>query len=142
MPDLFKEIVPAIMRTKQRVVVTKDDEKDYNAFIVNRALSQHLDCVLPANQMNLNAHLEPKMQFDFLLNIVRGYKRPWQTWNKYEKPDDLDLIKEYYSCSSEKALVILNLLGQDQIQQIREYNNKGGVDNVRKSSRGKTKEKK
>ena len=47
--DLFKDVIPSILQTKKDVIET---DKDYTAFIVNRALSFHYDCVLQANEMN------------------------------------------------------------------------------------------
>ena len=77
-------------------------EKEYNSFIVNRGLSFNHDTALYANEMNVQNHLDPKLQFDFLLNTVRPKKR-WGKWIKRENNDTLELIKKYYSCSYEKA---------------------------------------
>ena len=54
MPDLFKQIMPSILKTKTDVLQTKDDEKSYVPFVVNKALSFHSDSVLFANEMNVN----------------------------------------------------------------------------------------
>ena len=53
LPDLFKEVVPSILQTKKNVFSDEHEYKDYKAFMVNRALSFHMDCVLYANEMNL-----------------------------------------------------------------------------------------
>ena len=50
MSDLFKDIIPSVLQTKKDVL---EDEKDYNAFVVNKALSFHFDCVLQVNSMNM-----------------------------------------------------------------------------------------
>ena len=100
MSDLFKDIIPSILHNKKNVL---DDEKDYHAFVVNRALSFHYDCVLQANEMNKNPGLSGNMQYQYLLNTVRGYKRPFRKWEKRETIDDLDAVKEYYNYSNEKA---------------------------------------
>ena len=67
MPDLFKEIVPSILQTKKNVF--DGDYKDYKAFMVNRALSYHMDCVLYANEMNLRPGLDSDMQYLSLIHI-------------------------------------------------------------------------
>ena len=104
-----------------------DDEKDYHAFVVNRALSFHYDCVLQANEMNKNPGLSGNMQYQYLLNTVRGYKRPFRKWEKRETIDDLEAIKEYYNYSNEKAKEALVLLDTAQLETIRKAIDKGGT---------------
>ena len=55
----------SILQTKKQLIVDELTEKDYNPFLVNRALSQHKDCVLFANEMNRRHFTDKKMQFDF-----------------------------------------------------------------------------
>ena len=124
MSDLFKDIIPSILHNKKNVL---DDEKDYHAFVVNRALSFHYDCVLQANEMNKNPGLSGNMQYQYLLNTVRGYKRPFRKWEKRETIDDLDAIKEYYNYSDEKAREALVLLDTTQLETIRKAIDKGGT---------------
>jgi len=47
--DLFKDIIPSILQTKKCVINDEIDQKDYVPFVVNRALSYHMDCILYAN---------------------------------------------------------------------------------------------
>ncbi len=82
MADLFKEIIPSILQTKQYALLTEQDEKSYSSFMVNRALSFHRDTVLLANEMNRYTTLDNKLKYDFLLNIVRASKRPYSKWHK------------------------------------------------------------
>lgn len=124
MTDLFKDIIPAILQTKKDVL---EDEKDYNAFVVNKALSFHYDCIMYANQMNQFPSLDKKLQFHYLLNSVRPYKRKYQEWLKQEKVADLECVKEFYSYSNEKAKAALEVLSDDQIDVIKKNLNKGGV---------------
>lgn len=124
MPDLFKEIIPSILQSKKNVL---EDTKDYNAFIVNKALSHHYDCVLYANQMNLIPHADPDLQYLYLLNSVRPWRRPFQKWLKAEKVDDLDCVKEFYGYSNDKAKAALEVLSEDQIDTIKKNLNKGGL---------------
>ena len=124
MTDLFKDIIPSILQNKKDVL---EDEKDYHAFVVNRALSFHYDCIIPANEMNKNPGLPGSMQYRYLLNTVRGYKRPFRKWEKRETIDDLDAVKEYYNYSNEKAREALVLLNATQIETIRKAIDKGGT---------------
>jgi len=117
----------AILQTKKQLIVDELTEKDYAPFLVNRALSQHKDCLAFANEMNSRHYLEKKLQFDYLLNTVRSMKRPFAKWAKAEKNDDLECIKLAYGLSDSKAREALRLLSKEQIQQIKEKTQKGGL---------------
>jgi hypothetical protein len=121
------EYVKSILQTKKELIVDDLTEKEYQPFLTNRALSQHKDCVLYANEMNRRHHLDKKMQNDFLLNTIRSMKRPFAKWAKAEKNDDLECIKLAYGLSDSKAREALRLLGKEQIQQLKEDTYKGGL---------------
>ena len=125
MADLFREIIPSILQTKQYALLTEQDEKSYSPFMVNRALSYHRDTALLANQMNLYPSIDKKLQYDFLLNIVRSSKRPYSKWFKKAKSSDLDTIKEYYGYSDAKAVEALKILSNDQIAAMKKQLYKG-----------------
>ena len=110
---------------KSNIMVDDIAEKAYNAFMVNRQLSYFQDTVIFANEMNLNAHLDNRLQFDFLINIVRKKKR-FSKWAKAQKNDDVEVIKEYYGYSNEKARQILSLLSSDQINELKKKVYRGG----------------
>jgi hypothetical protein len=124
MADLFKEIIPSILQTKKYVLET---EKDYVPFVVNRALSYHIDCILHVNQMNMNHGLPQKLQYQYLLNTIRPLKRKFQPWQKQVVIKDLDCVKEYFGYSNEKAKEALRILSDQQIAFIKEKLEKGGV---------------
>lgn len=128
MTDLFKDIIPSILQTKKDVLET---EKDYNAYVVNKALSFHYDCVLQANEMNRFPSTPGTLQYHYLLNSIRGYKRPFRPWQKRETIDDLETVKEYFGYSNEKAKEVLVLLNADQIEEIRKSISKGGTNDSR-----------
>ena len=117
----------AILQTKKQLIVDDLTEKEYQPFLVNRALSQHKDCVLFANEMNRRHHSDKKLQNDFLLNTVRSMKRPFAKWAKAEKNDDLECIKLAYGLSDSKAREALRLLSKEQILQLKEDTYKGGL---------------
>lgn len=126
MPDLFKDIIPSILQTK-KPVITQDNEKDYPPFIVNKALSFHSDCLHYANEMNKVPHVDRLLQYQYLINSIRGYKRSFQKWHKRETIDSLQAIKEYYGYSNIKAKEALMVLSDDQIDDIIRSTNKGGM---------------
>lgn len=129
MPDLFKEVMPAIMHHKKEVF-ENDEEKqkffDEKSFIINRVLSMYMDCVFQANLMNMNNSIDGKLKYDFYLNTLRGYKRPFN-YAKSEKFSDLDVIKEYYGISNAKAKEYHSLLTPENIQTLKLRLYKGGI---------------
>jgi hypothetical protein len=114
--DLFKELIPSILHTKKYVL---EEEKEYNAFMVNRALSYHPDCILDGNEMNRRFNLDNKPQYDYLINKVRSRKRPYAKWEKSVKPDDLLPVKLFFGYSDKKAAECLKVLTEEQLQIIR-----------------------
>jgi hypothetical protein len=124
MSDLFKDIIPSILQTKKNVL---DNEGDYVPFVVNRALSFHYDCIMYANQMNMCSGIDKKLQYDYYLNTVRSYRRPYQKWLKKETIENLNAVKEYYKYSDEKAKEALSILSDEQISVIKEKLDKGGT---------------
>lgn len=116
-----------ILHGKKQLIIDEVTEKGYEPFLTNRALSQHKDCVLFANEMNQRHHLDKKMQNDFLLNTVRSMKRPFAKWAKSEKNNDIECIKSVYGLSDSKALDVLRLLTKEQLQQLKEETFTGGL---------------
>jgi hypothetical protein len=100
-------------------------ESQYPPYVVNRCYSGFIDTILLANEMNLNSHIDKKLQYDFYINIIRPKKR-FSPWLRKEKLDSLDCIKQYYGYSDEKAKVALKLLTQQQLEFIKAKLNRGG----------------
>ena len=127
MPDLFKDVIPSILQTKKNVFQDELDYKDYKPFVVNRALSYHMDCVLYVNELNINPNIDEDMQYQYLLNTIRPMKRKFQPWQKPSADKDIECVKEYFGYSNEKAREALRILTDDQVAEIKAKTNKGGV---------------
>ena len=125
MPDLFKEIIPSILQNKKSVIENDQDAKDYQPYMVNKALSYHVDVVLYANDMNMCYHLHKKAQYEYLINSVRGMKRPYAQWHKASKTNDLEAVKLFFGYSTRRAREALNLLTDDQLKIIRRKTDTG-----------------
>ena len=121
------EFANQIMQGKQQLIVDEATESEYVAFMVNRALSYHKDCVLYANEMNRRHQIDKKLQNDFLLNTIRAKKRPFNKWIKPEKSEDIACIKSFYGFSDAKARYALRLLTDKQNQELKEKTDKGGL---------------
>ena len=120
----------AINDTKQNVIEDSDNpelaEKLYPPYLVNRGLSFFIDTVYLANEMNRHHHLDNKMQFDFLINIVRKKKR-FSKWFKAQPDEEVEAVMDYYGYSQDKARQVVGLLTKDQITQIIKRQCKGGL---------------
>ena len=127
MPDLFKEIIPSILQTKKSVINDDIDAKDYVPFVVNRALSYHMDCVLYVNELNLYPEIEKDLQYQYLLNTIRPMKRKFQPWQKSEVDKNIDCVKTYFGYSNQKAKEALRILNDEQIAEIKRRTDKGGI---------------
>lgn len=115
---------------KKNIINNSDNpelaEKLYSPYLVNRAFSQFADTVRVANEMNIHHHLDKKLQFDFLINIIRSKKR-FSKWAKKQDDENIELVMQYYGYSYEKARQVLPLLNNDQIITIKKKRFEGGL---------------
>ena len=99
--------------------------KDYAPYIINRCLSGNIDSILFANEMNKYSFLDKDMQYSFYLNTLRKKKR-FSPWLRKDKVTDLEIIKQYYGYSNEKASNALKILTPEQINYIKQRLETGG----------------
>ena len=121
----LKDWLNSINQNKNNLL-EEDPTAKYPAYIVNRCMSGHLDTVLFANEMNMNHHLPPDMQYSFYLNSVRKRKR-FSPWLRKDEIKDLDLVKRYYGYSNEKAKQALRILTKEQLNFIKSKLETGGT---------------
>ena len=121
------DYVNSILQNKKNLIVDELTEKDYSPFLVNRTLSYHKDCIMYANEINRRHLADKKLQYDFLLNTIRSQKRPFAKWVKSEKSDNLECIKQVFGLSDQKARDAMRLLSNEQIQQLKEQTDTGGL---------------
>jgi len=123
----LKDYLNSINQTKKNIL--KDDAEatsGYPPYIVNKCLSSFTDAVLYANEMNKNAHLPKKLQYDFFINTLKPRRR-FSPWVKKQTLEHLELVKEYYGYSHTKALEALRILTIDQLDIIKKALYKGGT---------------
>lgn len=87
--------------------------------MINKGLSYYPDTVEYANMMNMMYNLDPKLQYDFLINIVRPRKR-FSKWSKKKKDSDLELVMKYFGYNANKAKSALLILSKEQLSEIKE----------------------
>tara|TARA_B100000579_G_scaffold428079_1_gene437676 strand:+ start:1057 stop:1533 length:477 start_codon:yes stop_codon:yes gene_type:complete len=120
--DKLKKISPfdfvnSINYSKEDLIVDERTEREYNPFIVNRAMGFGPDTVIAGNEMNSRHHLDNKMQYDFLKATVRKSKR-YNKWLKAEE-SDIEAIQQFFGYSFFKAKEALRILNEDQIDRIK-----------------------
>ena len=118
----LKDWLNSINHTKEDL---SEDIKSYPPYIINRCLSGHIDCVMFANEMNINHHLDKDLQYSFYLNSLRKRKR-FSPWLRKDKITDLECVKQYYGYSNEKASQALKILTKEQINFIKQRLETGG----------------
>ena len=87
----------SINHTKEDLIVDERTEKEYNPFIVNRAMGFGKDTVIAGNEMNSRHHLDNKMQYDFLMATVRKARR-YNKWIKAEE-SNIEAIQKFFGYS-------------------------------------------
>ena len=115
----------SINMIKKNLMVDEQSEKDYVPFIVNRGLGYFSDTVLLANEMNVNCHLDHKMQYDFLKGTVSKRKR-FSKWLKEDNDEKVDIICQAYGFSRSNAKSVVTLFDNTQIELLKKRLDKGG----------------
>lgn len=119
------DYLKTINDTKRDVMTTSEDEEVYNPFLINRTLSYFSDTVGMANEMNMFPHLDNRLQYGFLINIIRKRKR-FSPWMKPSEEEDVNAVKEFYGCNNERAREFMSILTKEQIEILKKKVDKGG----------------
>ena len=119
------QYLASITHKKDDLMVDEETEKGYSPFMINRGLSYYQDTVLLANEMNRAGHIDHRLQYDFLRTAIRPRKR-FSKWMKKTVPAKIDVIKEYYGYTDEKAYAVVDLISDTQLEEMKERLSKGG----------------
>jgi hypothetical protein len=125
------EFLDSINHEKKYLMDNPLNEKSYDAFIVNSGLSQHIDTLSKAQDMNINYLLDSKMQYDYLFHGVRKGKR-YAKWAKKDKAlkKEIEIVQKYFGYSYDKARVAYSILDKKQIKYMKELLEQGVCLNV------------
>lgn len=121
----LKDYLNSINHQKNNLLNEEDAIKGYPPYIINRCLSGTIDTIMYANEMNIHHFLDKDAQYIFLLNSLRPKKR-FSPWLRADKLKDLEIVKQYYGYSNEKAKTALGMLSKDQLDYIKSRLNVGG----------------
>lgn len=116
----------SITYNKENIMTNEYEEGEYDPFLINRGLSYFRDTVSYAQDMNRYGKLPNRLQFEYLLNSIRPARR-FSKWPKAESNEDINLIMEYYNISRRKAMETLELLSKDQLNEIKQEMEQGGI---------------
>ena len=120
---------------KDRLIVDQQDFK-YEKWRTNTSLSNFLDTIMYANEVNLNSHITNQMHYDYLFYSIRKKKRFATKKTERDKQlereqkqeaEDIALISEYYKYNTVKSKAALKVLTKPQLEIIRKRLEKGGV---------------
>ena len=101
-------------------------EREYSAYMVNRFLSMDITTIMYANEMNKFASIPKQWQFDFYRIGVPKRKR-FSKWHKQDKiEEDVKNLMQEYNYSHQKALQVISILSDEQLEELRKKYKIGG----------------
>jgi hypothetical protein len=125
----LKDFLSSINYDKKALLDGDENAKKlYPAFVVNKCLSYFSDTIFHSNEMNCVPWLDNKSQFDYYRLGVRKKKR-FSPWLKKEIEENISIIKQVYGYTDSKAQEVLNILGPEDIKNLKTYLEKGGPKN-------------
>lgn len=114
------------LTSSKEYIYTPELEADIQAFLINRGMSNFMDCCLHANEINIRQNLSKKQIYDYYHYAITPKKKRYAKWAKPEKDSRLEIIKEYFKCNVSVAEQYSRLIDDDQLKYIQERMNKGG----------------
>jgi len=122
----LKDYLYSINQSKKNLLDDNEDAvRKYPPFIINKCLSGFTDSILFANEMNKYHQLDKKMQYDFYINSLKPRKR-FTPWVRKETLEHLELVKQYYGYSHNKAVAALRILTNSELDEIKKLLDTGG----------------
>jgi len=117
----------SIQLTKEYLETEGVMEHEYVPWRTNYILSNYIDTILFANEMNINPMLDNKMQYDFLFHSIRSKKRFFKKTTTNKKNKYFSLIQEHYKYNNERTKEIISLLTEQQLKMIKDKIEEGEV---------------
>jgi hypothetical protein len=120
------DILDSVTYKKNYLMDDSVSEKSYDAYMVNVGLSQHIDVLSKAQDMNINYMLDAKMQYDYLFYSIRKGKR-YSKWAKKDKAvqKEIEIVQQYLGYSYDKARVAYSILNKNQVKYMKDMLEQG-----------------
>ena len=116
--------VSAITETKEDFY--DGNEREYNPFIINKALSFNLDCLFHVCELNKYQAIPKKSQFQYLMGSIDKKRRSGRWVRKDVLPSDIELLKEAFGYSDSNAMIALELMTDKAMIDLKNKMSKGG----------------
>tara|TARA_Y100001973_G_C5046080_1_gene255228 strand:+ start:130 stop:534 length:405 start_codon:yes stop_codon:yes gene_type:complete len=126
------DFLNSVSETKEELIRNEEGfrqdhiEKQYVPYMVNRGLSNHIDTIMYANEMNQLHHLPKDAQYRYFLTVVRRGKRRGAWPKKSSDTALLDIIQKELECNRTVARQYLKVMTQEQIDTLNKRMTKGG----------------
>lgn len=126
------------LNQEKKYLLREDTATDFSSFMINRGMSQNVETIMYANEMNKHCQLSKEMVHDFYYYILSRKKR-FSKWAKQsgDNKEELDLITKHYGVSRVRAMEYLKLLTPEDLQKIQESHEVGGRSNDKPVGRAK-----
>lgn len=99
-------------------IMDENNEKFYNKFLTNRALSYFPDTILYAQEMNISG-VDSRMQYDYLRHSVKKYRRKKNKWHKLDKNNDIEFLTKVFNCTRKDAETALTFISEEKLKELK-----------------------
>ena len=121
--DIVKNIQSSSELLSKEVV-----EEFTNPYIMNRAMTFNTDTLFFSDEASMFQNVPSYAHYLFYFYSIEKKKyRPGRWEKKTDPSENLDAIKEAYNVSTERALEYLDILTEEQIEEIKTKQSKGGM---------------
>lgn len=101
--------------------LSEEDKKSWNTYMIHKFLSMDRNYIEFVNKFQKYQQLKPEFVYIFYKNVIPK-KKVWLKFiksnNKEINKELIQLISNYFECSSEEAKINLKLLSKQQISDI------------------------
>lgn len=113
--------------TDKNYLLDDNNQPDFVPFMINRGMSQNIDTVMYANEMNKHWQVSKEMVYDFYHHSVSKKKR-YTKWAKQtgDQKEEIDLLINHYNINRTRAIEYLKVLTSDDIKLIKDMYEEGG----------------
>lgn len=122
----FIEIIKNI-NTKSGLLDPDFVEANYSPFGMNRVFARTPDGLLVAQELNQMGEMTKYEQYRWYYHRLSKNPRRFGEKAESEKPKYLDTVMDYFDISKEKAREALRVLTKEEMEQMVQFLDKGGV---------------
>jgi len=108
----------SLLKGNDYIEIDETNEEEYWPQFINVGLSQHVDCILHANEMNLHPFLKKKAHYDYLFYSIRKTSRKYGKWATGKITPEEEAVANHFQIRTSLAKDYLKLLNREQIVEI------------------------